>query len=246
MNKNVFITGGTRGIGKATVELFASKGFNVAFTYINSQNIAKQMEKELSIKYPNSIFQSFKANVASYEGMQDVAKKILSTFGKIDVIVANAGISKIAPFIDLTEQDYDEMLGINLKGVFNTIKPFLPSMIEQKNGKIVIVSSIWGLNGSSCESLYCASKAGQIGLMKSLAKELGPSNITVNCVCPGLIDTDMNSELSEEDKQQIIEETPMNRIGTPSDVANAIYFLSSDNATFITGQTLTVDGGWIN
>lgn len=246
MNKNVFITGGTRGIGKATVELFASKGFNVAFTYINSQNIAKQMEKELSIKYPNSIFQSFKANVASYEGMQDVAKKILSTFGKIDVIVANAGISKIAPFIDLTEQDYDEMLGINLKGVFNTIKPFLPSMIEQKNGKIVIVSSIWGLNGSSCESLYCASKAGQIGLMKSLAKELGPSNINVNCVCPGLIDTDMNSELSEEDKQQIIEETPMNRIGTSSDVANAIYFLSSDNATFITGQTLTVDGGWIN
>lgn len=246
MNKNVFITGGTRGIGKATVELFASKGFNVAFTYINSQNIAKQMEKELSIKYPNSIFQSFKANVASYEGMQDVAKKILSTFGKIDVIVANAGISKIAPFIDLTEQDYDEMLSINLKGVFNTIKPFLPSMIEQKNGKIVIVSSIWGLNGSSCESLYCASKAGQIGLMKSLAKELGPSNINVNCVCPGLIDTDMNSELSEEDKQQIIEETPMNRIGTSSDVANAIYFLSSDNATFITGQTLTVDGGWIN
>ncbi|MCI5797356.1 MAG: 3-oxoacyl-ACP reductase FabG [Firmicutes bacterium] len=246
MNKNVFITGGTRGIGKATVELFASKGFNVAFTYINSQNIAKQMEKELSIKYPNSIFQSFKANVASYEGMQDVAKKILSTFGKIDVIVANAGISKIAPFIDLTKQDYDEMLGINLKGVFNTIKPFLPSMIEQKNGKIVIVSSIWGLNGSSCESLYCASKAGQIGLMKSLAKELGPSNINVNCVCPGLIDTDMNSELSKEDKMQIIEETPMNRIGTPSDVANAIYFLSSDNATFITGQTLTVDGGWIN
>lgn len=246
MNKNVFITGGTRGIGKATVELFASKGFNVAFTYINSQNIAKQMEKELSIKYPNSIFQSFKANVASYEGMQDVAKKILSTFGKIDVIVANAGISKIAPFIDLTKQDYDEMLGINLKGVFNTIKPFLPSMIEQKNGKIVIVSSIWGLNGSSCESLYCASKAGQIGLMKSLAKELGPSNINVNCVCPGLIDTDMNSELSKEDKQQIIEETPMNRIGTPSDVANAIYFLSSDNATFITGQTLIVDGGWIN
>lgn len=246
MNKNVFITGGTRGIGKAAVELFASKGFNVAFTYINSQNIAKQMEKELSIKYPNSIFQSFKASVASYEGMQDVAKKILSTFGKIDVIVANAGISKIAPFIDLTKQDYDEMLGINLKGVFNTIKPFLPSMIEQKNGKIVIVSSIWGLNGSSCESLYCASKAGQIGLMKSLAKELGPSNINVNCVCPGLIDTDMNSELSEEDKQQIIEETPMNRIGTPSDVANAIYFLSSENATFITGQTLTVDGGWIN
>lgn len=246
MNKNVFITGGTRGIGKATVELFASKGFNVAFTYINSQNIAKQMEKELSIKYPNSIFQSFKANVASYEGMQDVAKKILSTFGKIDVIVANAGISKIAPFIDLTKQDYDEMLGINLKGAFNTIKPFLPSMIEQKNGKIVIVSSIWGLNGSSCESLYCASKAGQIGLMKSLAKELGPSNINVNCVCPGLIDTEMNSELSEKDKQQIIEETPMNRIGTPSDVANAIYFLSSDNATFITGQTLTVDGGWIN
>lgn len=246
MNKNVFITGGTRGIGKATVELFASKGFNVAFTYINSQNIAKQMEKELSIKYPNNIFQSFKANVASYEEMQDIAKKILSTFGKIDVIVANAGISKIAPFIDLTEYDYDEMLGINLKGVFNTIKPFLPSMIEQKNGKIVIVSSIWGLNGSSCESLYCASKAGQIGLMKSLAKELGPSNINVNCVCPGLIDTDMNSELSEEDKQQIIEETPMNRIGTPSDVANAIYFLSSENATFITGQTLTVDGGWIN
>ena len=178
--------------------------------------------------------------------MSLLSHSVLSTFGKIDVIVANAGTSKIAPFIDLTENDYDEMLNTNLKGVFNTIKPFLASMIGQKSGKIVFVSSIWGLNGSSCESLYCASKAGQIGLMKSLAKELGPSNINVNCVCPGLIDTDMNSELSQEEKQQIIDETPLGRIGYPSDVANAIYFLSSEEASFITGQCLTIDGGWIN
>lgn len=246
MNKNVFITGGTRGIGKKTVELFASKGFNIAFTYLKSEEKAKNLIIELNKKYPSSIVQSFKADVASFSQMQNVANSVLSTFGKIDVIVANAGTSKITPFIDLTENDYDEMLNTNLKGIFNTIKPFLPSMIDQKSGKIVFVSSIWGLNGSSCESLYCASKAGQIGLMKSLAKELGPSNINVNCVCPGLIDTDMNSELSKEEKQQIIDETPLGRIGYPSDVANAIYFLSSEDASFITGQCLTIDGGWIN
>lgn len=246
MNKNVFITGGTRGIGKKTVELFASKGFNIAFTYLKSEEKAKNLIIELNKKYPSSIVQSFKADVASFSQMQNVANSVLSTFGKIDVIVANAGASKIAPFIDLTENDYDEMLNTNLKGIFNTIKPFLPSMIDQKSGKIVFISSIWGLNGSSCESLYCASKAGQIGLMKSLAKELGPSNINVNCVCPGLIDTDMNSELSKEEKQQIIDETPLGRIGYPSDVANAIYFLSSEDASFITGQCLTIDGGWIN
>lgn len=246
MNKNVFITGGTRGIGKKTVELFASKGFNIAFTYLKSEEKAKDLIIELNKKYPNSIVQSFKADVASFSQMQNVANSVLSTFGKIDVIIANAGTSKIAPFIDLTENDYDEMLNTNLKGIFNTIKPFLPSMIDQKSGKIVFISSIWGLDGSSCESLYCASKAGQIGLMKSLAKELGPSNINVNCVCPGLIDTDMNSELSKEEKQQIIDETPLGRIGYPSDVANAICFLSSEDASFITGQCLTIDGGWIN
>ena len=146
--------------------------------------------------------------------------------------------------IDCSSEDYDEILNTNLKGTFNTIKPFLPSMIENNSGKIVIVSSVWGLNGSSCESLYCASKAGQIGFMKSLAKELAPSNINVNCVCPGLIDTDMNKSLSHEELKAILEEIPLNKIGTPEDVANAIYFLSSDDANYITGQSLTIDGGW--
>ena len=244
MNKNVFITGGTRGIGKATLELFASKNFNIAFTYINSKEQAEKLEQDISLKYPNCIIQSYQTDVSSFSDMNKVADNILKNFGKIDVIVANAGTSKIKPLIDCSNEDYDEILYTNLKGTFNTIKPFLPSMIENKSGKIVIVSSVWGLNGSSCESLYCASKAGQIGLMKSLAKELAPSNINVNCVCPGLIDTDMNKSLTSEELKTILEEIPLNKIGTPSDIANAIYFLSSDNANYITGQSLTIDGGW--
>lgn len=246
MNKNVFITGGTRGIGKKTVELFASKGYNIAFTYLNSETLAKEIEIDISNKYPNCLIQSFKADVSSFNDMQKVANQILSTFGKVDTIIANAGIAKITPILDCSEADFDNVINTNLKGIFNTIKPFISSLVEQKFGKIIIISSVWGLKGSSCESLYCASKAGQIGFMKSLAQELGPSNISVNCVCPGFIDTDMNNDLSDEEKNAIINATPLNRIGTPSDVANAIYFLASENANFITGQNLIVDGGWTN
>ena len=244
MNKSVLITGGSRGIGRETALLFAEKGYNVAFTYLNSKEKAKNLEKEIAEKYSDVIVQSFCADVSSFEDMQTVGEKILKTFGKIDCVVANAGIAKISPILDCAEKDFDEMINTNLKGVFNTLKPLLPSMIEQKHGNIVVVSSVWGMLGASCESLYSASKAGQIGFVKSLAKELGPSNIKVNCVCPGLIETDMNSSLTETDKAEIINETPLSRVGTPKDVANAIYFLCSENASFITGQTLTIDGGW--
>lgn len=244
MNKSVLITGGSRGIGRETALLFAEKGYNVAFTYLNSKEKAKNLEKEISEKFPGVIVQSFCANVSSFEDMQKVGTQILKTFGKIDAVVANAGIAKISPILDCDEKDFDEMINTNLKGVFNTLKPLLPSMIEQKQGNIVVVSSVWGMLGASCESLYSASKSGQIGFVKSIAKELGPSNIKVNCVCPGLIETDMNSALTETDKAEIINETPLSRVGTPKDVADAIYFLCSENSSFITGQTLTIDGGW--
>ena len=244
MKKVVLITGGSRGIGAECVRKFASKNYNVVFTYKNSEEKAQKLAADLKNEYKGCEVLPIKADVASFEEMQNVGNFICSIFGKIDVLVCNAGVAKIAPIIDVSNQDYENIMNTNLKGTFNAVKCAVPSMIKNMYGKIVIISSIWGIEGSSCESIYSASKAGQIGLMKSLAKELGPSNITVNSVAPGLIDTEMNNDLTPEDKQCIIDETPLVRIGNCLDVANSVYFLASDEASFITGETIKVSGGW--
>ena len=176
--------------------------------------------------------------------MQKLKEEIKSTLGRIDVLIANAGIVKISPFIDLEENDFDNIIGTNLKGAFNSIKCVYDFMLNQNSGKIILISSVWGLLGASCESLYCASKAGILGLTKSLSKEFGPSNITVNAISPGMIDTEMNNELSENEKEEIKKEIPLGRIGLPEDIAAAALFLASSAADYITGQNIVVDGGW--
>ena len=242
MRRIVLITGGSKGIGAECVRKFAHSDFDVVFTYFHSEQKAQDLVKELS-QVSNVV--AYKCDVSSYTEMQELGEFIKSTFGKCDVLVSNAGIAKIAPIVDVCEKDFDEIINTNLKGAFNSVKAVLPLMLNQKGGKIVFVSSVWGLEGASCESVYCASKCGIVGFMSSLAKEFGPSNINVNCVAPGLIDTDMNSELTENEKRTIINEIPLERIGTPEDVANAVVFLSSEKASYITNTTLKVDGGWV-
>lgn len=240
--KSVIITGASKGIGAETARVFAQNGYNIIINFNNSEKKAIDLKNELNKDYPNITAEIFKCDVRNINECEKMVKYALSIFGKIDVLVANAGIAQIKPFIDTNENDFDNIINTNLKGTFNIIKTTLPNMISNKNGKIVTVSSMWGLNGASCEGIYSASKAGIIGLTKSLAKELGPSKINVNCVAPGFIATEMNADVNPEDVKDIINATPLQRVGTPRDVANAIFFLASDKSDFITGSVLSVDG----
>ena len=233
--KNVFITGGSRGIGEACVRLFSSKGYNVFFTYLNNEDKALELCSQTGAK-------CFKCDVSSFKEMSAVAEEIKKEC-KIDIIVNNAGISQIKMFQDITEQDWDNMFNINIKGMFITVKAFVEDMINSKRGRIINISSMWGEEGASCEVHYSSSKAAVIGFTKALAKELGPSNITVNCISPGVIDTDMNKHLSEGDIECLKEETPLCSIGKAEDIAKAVMYIASDDASFITGNVLSVNGG---
>ncbi len=235
--KNVLITGGSRGIGAACVRLFSEKGYRVFFTYRNSAEKAKLLEKETGAV-------SVRADAASQTDMKRAAE-VIHRFGRIDIIVNNAGISQIKMFQDITESDWDNMFAVNIKGMFLTVKEFLSDMIASKQGRIINISSMWGEQGGSCEVHYSASKAAVIGFTKALAKELGPSGITVNCVSPGVIDTEMNSQLSDEDISAIKYETPVEKIGTPEQVAEAVFYLAGEGASFVTGIVLPVNGGII-
>lgn len=242
MNKSVVITGASKGIGAETARVFAENGYNILINYNNSEYKAVDLRNELNKKYPNIIAEIFKCDVKNMQECEKMAKYAISIFGNIDCLVTNAGIAQIKPLIDVTENDFEAIMNTNLKGTFNIIKSIIPNMISNQKGKIVTVSSMWGLNGASCEGVYSASKAGVIGLTKALAKELGASKINVNCVAPGFIATEMNSDIKPEEVKEIVESTPLQRVGTPRDVANAIYFLASDKSDFITGAVLNVDG----
>ena len=235
--KNVFITGGSRGIGEACVRLFSSYGYNVFFTYKNNEEKALELSKITGAK-------CFKCDVSSFSEMNAVAEKIKSEC-EIDIIVNNAGISQIKMLQDITEQDWDNMFNINVKGMFITVKAFMDSMIKNKRGRIINISSMWGETGASCEVHYSSSKAAVIGFTKALAKELGPSNITVNCISPGVIDTDMNKHLTDEDIECLKEETPLCSIGKAEDIAKAVIYLASEDASFITGNVMSINGGII-
>ncbi len=235
--KTVVITGGTRGIGRACVELFAEKGYNVVFGYNNSDHLAK----ELCEKYNNVI--CVKGDISTEETNKALFACAIDNFGGVDVAILNAGISHFGMLCDEGEDEYNRIFDVNFKSVFLGCKEASKIMVSKKQGAIVTVSSMWGQVGSSCESLYSASKSAVIGFTKSIAKELAPSGIRVNCVCPGVIDTDMNAVLSKDTLNELADETPLGRIGTPREVAEAIYFLSSDNSSFITGQILGVNGG---
>lgn len=240
--KTVFITGAARGIGRATALLFAERGWNVAFGYVQSTKEAIQLENELKDKGVSA--KGIRFDVASYEECNAAVAEAENSFGKIDSLVNNAGISVNKLLTDMTDEEWRRIFAVNTDGVFNMCRAVIPHMLN-KNCSIVNVSSMWGITGASCEAAYSASKAAVIGLTKALAKELGLSAIRVNCIAPGVIMTDMNKNLSENDIRALEDETPLGRIGDPSEVAKAIYFLASDEASFITGQTLSVDGGFV-
>ena len=244
MNKTVLVTGGSRGIGRAVVTAFAKNGYNVAVNYNQSKDKAEALKTELveaGIDAEKILL--VQADLEKTIEVERMVKEAAEYFGSIDVLVNNAAIWFGDLVTDIAEADWDRIFNVNVKAVFTASKLVLPQMINQKAGRIINVSSMWGQIGASCETAYSATKGAVDAFTKALALEVGPSGITVNAVSPGFIDTDMNSGLSEEDTQVLIDETPLCRIGKPEDVANAVLFLASDDASFITGQIIPVNGG---
>lgn len=242
--KTVIITGASRGIGSATAIAFAKQGCNIVLNYNNSEEKALALAKTIRDSYGVDVL-AVKADVASSKQVNEMTEKALEQFGKIDILVNNAGIAQQKLFTDITDEDWRKMLDINLTGVFNCCRSVLPCMIRNHSGAIVNISSMWGQTGASCEVHYSAVKAGIIGLTKALAKEVGPSGIRVNCVAPGVVMTDMMNGFDDETIQQLKEKAVLNTLGTPKNIADAIAFLCSDKASFITGQVLSVNGGMV-
>lgn len=243
MKKTVIVTGSSKGIGAATAILFAQKGYNVVINYNESYESANILCRSL-ISNGYSVMTQ-KANVANKLEVDLMVKETLYKFGRIDVMVNNAGIAYQGLITDTDEIDFDRIIDVDLKGVFNCCKSVTPVMVNQKFGRIINISSMWGQVGASCEVAYSAAKAGVIGLTKALAKELAPSGITVNAVSPGLIETNMNSNLSVEELNDFVNEIPISRIGNADEIASAIYFLASEDAEYITGQVLGINGGYV-
>lgn len=236
--KTVLINGGSRGIGKATVEYFASHGYAVAFTYKNSKEEAEALAKRTGAL-------AIMADSAKEEDILRAVKTTIDAFSHIDVLINNAAISSFSVFCDISLDEWEEIFRVNVTGPFLYSRAVLSHMISRKCGSIVNVSSIWGLVGSSCEVHYSTTKAALIGMTKALAKEVGPSGIRVNAIAPGVIATEMNQALSEEDMTSLSEETPLCRIGAPEEIARAIYFLASEEGSFITGEVLNASGGFV-
>ena len=240
--KCALVTGGARGIGKAICRALANDGYNIAINYSSSYDEAVKLKEELSIMTQAEIF---KADVSDSQQVNDMFNAVEEIFGGVDLLVNNAGIAGQVLFTDITDDMWQRMIGVNLTGAFNCCRRALPRMINEKSGNIINIASMWGEVGASMEVHYSATKAGLIGLTKALAKEVGLSGIRVNAVSPGVVLTDMMSAFSDEDKELLKEETPLNTLGSPSDVADAVSFLASDKSKFITGQVLSVNGGFV-
>lgn len=243
MGKNVLITGGSRGIGRAAAELFAAEGWGVAINYRASKKEAEGLADALRGKGAHAAV--FMADVADMDAVADLVKRCEEEFGQIDLLINNAGIAQQKLFTDLTPRDWERMFAVDVTGVFNCCRCVLPAMIRRHSGGIINVSSIWGICGASCEVHYSAAKAAVIGLTKALAKEVGPSNIRVNCIAPGVVDTEMNKALTEDDREALCEETPLGRFAAASDIARTMLFLASPAADFYTGQVLSPNGGFV-
>lgn len=243
--KNVLITGGSGGIGTALCVAFAQTGANVAVHYNKNSKQAEKLADILTDSYGVKAI-AVQANVADRVSVNAMFDKIADELGGINILINNAGIAQQKLFTELTQDDWNRMLGVNLDGVFNCTQEALKRyMLPNHSGVILNISSMWGQAGASCESHYSAAKAGVIGLTKALAKELGLSNIRVNCIAPGVVMTDMMKDFDEQTIEELKEETPLNALGTPKDIADAAVFLCSDRAKFITGQVLGVNGGFI-
>tara|TARA_B100000809_G_scaffold266776_2_gene331469 strand:+ start:11984 stop:12733 length:750 start_codon:yes stop_codon:yes gene_type:complete len=242
-NKTALITGATRGIGKGIATMFAKQGANVAFTYSSSVEAADALEKELSafgVKV-----KGYQSNAANFDAAQELAEAVLKEFGAIHVLINNAGITKDNLLMRISEQDFDSVIEVNLKSVFNLTKAVVRPMMKQRSGSIINMSSVVGVQGNAGQTNYAASKAGMLGFTKSVALELGSRNIRCNAIAPGFIETEMTAKLDEKVVDGWRKAIPLKRGGSPDDIANACVFLASDMSAYITGQTLNVDGGMI-
>lgn len=240
VNKVIVVTGGSRGIGAEIVKLLSKAGNKVILNYNLSENCAINVESEL--KKEGYAVDIFKADVSKSNEATDLIKFAINKYGRIDVLINNAGISQSKLFTEITDQDWDNMIKINLNSTFYCTREATKNMIQNKSGLIINISSIWGITGASMEVHYSATKAGIIGFTKALAKELGPSNIRVNAIAPGIIDTDMNKEYSEEEIENIKNEIILEKIGKPIDIAKCVQWLVDDNYT--TGEVISINGGW--
>ena len=257
MKKSVFITGGSRGIGAGIVRKFASEGWMVAFTYCENKEAADNLVRELSEgTVGKSDGQSESSIIAfqldlerddAYDELVRIEQEARTYFGiqSFDAVVANAGIALYGTLLDTSPEEVRDIIKINLEGAIYTTKAFIPRMIQERRGSVILMSSIWGIKGSSCETIYSATKSGLIGFGTGLTHEIGPSGIRINMIAPGVIDTDMNKRCSKEELKALTEITAMRRLGQPEDVAEMAYFLASDKASFISGQVVRVDGGII-
>jgi 3-oxoacyl-[acyl-carrier protein] reductase len=242
-NKTVLITGASRGIGKGIATVFAEHGANVVFSYSSSIDAANALETELQALGVQA--KGYQSNAADFEQSQELVENILADFSSIDVLINNAGITKDNLLMRISEEDFDKVIEVNLKSVFNLTKAVQRTMLKQRHGSIINMSSVVGLKGNAGQSNYAASKAGIIGFSKSVALELGSRNIRCNVIAPGFIETEMTAQLSEDVVAGWRAGIPLKRGGTPNDVANACVFLASDLSSYITGQVLSVDGGML-
>ena len=242
-SKVALVTGSSRGIGRAIAAQLAREGYAVGINYYERRDKADELVSQLTQEGCRAL--AVQADVSKRGEVDTMVKTVEDAFGPISVLINNAGVAGQALFQDVTDELWDRYFAVNLSGARNTIQAVLPQMLHEKSGVIVNISSIWGQHGASCEVTYSCTKHALIGLTRSLALELAPSGIRVNCVAPGVIDTDMARELGGEVLDDLVEQTPLGRLGTPQDIASAVAFLASDKASFITGQVLTVDGAFV-
>ena len=238
--RTVIVTGGSRGIGAAIVVELAKNNYNVVLNYNNSEEKAKKIQRDLKEQGIN--IEIFKADVSKREDVKKLVNFTIEKYNNIDILINNAGIDQIKPFMDITNEDWNKIIQTNLNSVFYCSQEVLKNMIHNKKGCIINISSIWGITGASCEVAYSVSKAGIDGMTKALAKEMGLSNIRVNSIAPGIVDTDMNKELSFEELQELKNEIPLGRVAAPEEIVKSVKWLIDDE--YVTGQIISVNGGW--